>query len=183
MTSFLLLPLIALLTGSPPAQPSRPGSLPGQSGFWRAVPPAQARRLGPPRLAPARYRVFTVDLTGLRQALATATPTSGPVLLLPLPDGRQQAFRMRTTTVLAPELAARYPSLRTYAGQATTASADYVRLEITPAGVRALLGRAGSTILIEPYRAGDTRYSICFDKNSLPAGSKQVFEVPGGPVR
>jgi hypothetical protein len=150
--------------------------------FWQELPAAQARRLGKPRLNPTRYQVLTLNLAGLKTALAAATPNSGPILLLPLPDGSRQAFRMRASTVLAPALAAKYPELRTYAGQGSTA-ADYVRLEVTPAGLRALLVRRGRTILIEPYRAGDTTHYVCFDKASLPAGSKQAFEVQSGPAR
>ncbi|GAA3951039.1 hypothetical protein [Hymenobacter algoricola] len=152
------------------------------AGFWRELPAAQVRRLGKPRLTPTRYRVLALDLPKLKKALAAADQTSGPNLLLPLPNGSQQAFQMRASSVLTPALAAKYPELRTYAGQAAT-PADYVRLEITPAGLRAMLVCLGRTYLIEPYRSGDTQHYLCFDKAALPAGSKQAFEIKGGPVR
>ncbi|UOQ74366.1 hypothetical protein [Hymenobacter cellulosilyticus] len=51
-----------------------------------------------------------------------------------------------------------------------------MRLEITPAGLRAQLIRHGHTYFIEPFRPRDTTYYLCFDQASLPAGSKQKFE-------
>jgi len=189
MTSLLLLPLAALLSAGarpvpspllPMAQLSTTAHAAGQPSFWREVSASQARRLGKPRFAPTRCRVVALDLAGLKKALAPADATTGPTVPLPLPDGSYRAFQLRASSVMSPELAARYPELRTYAGQA---AADYARLEITPTGLHAMLVRGGRTYLIEPYRAGDTQHYICFDKALLPAGSKAAFELPGGPVR
>ncbi|SHJ10312.1 hypothetical protein SAMN02745146_2292 [Hymenobacter daecheongensis DSM 21074] len=193
MVSSLLPALAALLSGFLPASaPAVSASVPAFAtalsqpatlNFWREVPAAEARRLGKPRLAPTRYRVFRLDLAGLQKELARADASSGPTVLLPLPNGTWPAFQLCLSGVMAPALAAKYPELRTYAGHAVAAPADYVRLETTPAGLRAMLVCAGRTYLLEPYRAGDTRHYICFDKALLPAGSKQPFEVPGRPVR
>ncbi|MCB2379686.1 hypothetical protein LGH70_18970 [Hymenobacter sp. BT635] len=157
------------------AQPPKKPALPS---FWQPVAASQAKRLGQPRLRPTAYRVFRLDLPGLQKVLATATEAqTGPWVLLPLPDGTLEAYQMRTTGIMAPELAARYPNLRTYAGQQTANPANGARLEITPTGVRAMLIRNGRTLFIEPYRPGDTRHYLCFDKANLPAGSKQGFEA------
>lgn len=119
-----------------------------------------------------------LNLAGLRQVLATAPAgPAGPVLLLPLPDGTLARYQMRTTQVMAPELAARYPELQTYAGQEVGSPANTVRLELTPTGLRAMLIRNGRTFFIEPYRPHDTQHYLCFDKASLPAGSKAGFEA------
>jgi len=149
--------------------------------FWQTVPIKQAQQLGKPRFAPSHYYVATLDLEGLQKALADvpADGSSGPLLALPLPDGSRLRFRMRATTVMAPELAARYPALRTYAGEIPSQPENRVRLELTPAGLRALLIYEGQSLLIEPYRPGDTMHYICFDKASLPPDSKQPFSEAG----
>jgi hypothetical protein len=148
--------------------------------YWQSISLAQAKRLGQPRLQPRQYRVIRLDLPFLRRLLATSPVdgTAGPVVALPLPNGSLAAFQMRLTTVMAPALAARYPELCTYAGVEVGQPANDVRLEITPAGLRAMLIRQGHTLLIEPYRQGDTQHYICFDKASLPAASKHGFEGP-----
>ncbi|TGE25662.1 hypothetical protein E5K00_10865 [Hymenobacter aquaticus] len=182
----LLLFYIYLTAGAaaPPAsRPVLPGALPFVSptppSFWQPVPAAQARRLGLPRLRPSRYQVLRLDLPGLKKALAAATDQTGPLVRLPLPDGALATYQLRLSTVMAPELAARYPNLRTYAGQEPGHPANDVRLELTTAGLRAMLIRNGHTYFIEPYCPGDTQHYICFDKDQLPAGSKKRFEAPG----
>ena len=121
---------------------------------------------------------MTLAFDKLKATLSTVPPdgSSGPLVALPLPDGSRAAFRLRATTVMAPELAARYPELRTYAGEVPNRPADRVRLELTPAGLRAMLVYEGQTLLIEPYRPTDTAHYLCFDKASLPADSKRHFE-------
>ena len=160
------------------ATASQPASL------WQFLSAAQAKRLGAPRLKPRQYRVAKLNLPALRRELA-ATPAEGPgpLLRLPLPDGSLATFRMRATSVMAPELAARYPELRTYAGEEAGQPANSVRLELTPTGLRAMLIRQGRTFFIEPYRPNDTQHYLCFDKASLPAGSKQGFEAAEKPTR
>ncbi|TGE15588.1 hypothetical protein [Hymenobacter elongatus] len=152
--------------------------------FWQPVGAVQAKRLGRPRLQPRHYRVVRLNVAGLKKALATATSIgatgatgAGLVLLLPLPDGSLVGYRMRPTQVMAPELAAKYPELQTYAGQEIGNTANDVRLELTPAGLRAMLIRNGRTFFIEPYRSADTQHYLCFAKDSLPAGSKKGFET------
>jgi hypothetical protein len=149
--------------------------------FWQPVPAAQLQNLGTPRLNPEHYSAVTLDLKALKQVLTTvpADGSAGPAIALPLPDGSRRVFRLRATSVMAPELAARYPELRTYAGEVPDQPENRVRLELTPAGIKALLVYEGHSFLIEPYRAGDTSHYICFDKASMPAGSKKGFEEKG----
>ncbi|GGF20829.1 hypothetical protein [Hymenobacter cavernae] len=149
--------------------------------FWQTVPAEQAQQLGKPRFAPSRYYVAALDLEGLQKALADVPVdgSSGLLLALPLPDGSRLWFRMRATTVMAPELAARYPMLRTYAGELPNQPENRVRLDLTPTGLRAMIIYEGQSLLIEPYRPGDTAHYLCFDKASLPAGSKQPFSEAG----
>ncbi|TGE23269.1 hypothetical protein [Hymenobacter metallicola] len=171
--------LASTLNGLPVIMDKIPASTqaPTLPSFWKPISAAQATRLGPPRIPVKPSRVLELNLPALKKTLASAG-TAGPVLQLPLPDGSLVAFRMRTTQVMAPELAAKYPELQTYAGQEPGHPAHEVRLEVTPAGLRAMLTRSGHTYFIEPYRRNDTRYYICFDKASLPAGRSAGFEAP-----
>ncbi|WP_324671948.1 hypothetical protein [Hymenobacter sp. GOD-10R] len=143
--------------------------------FWQLTPATEVQQLGPPRFNAQRYGVMTLALDNLSEALA-AIPNDGspgPLVAFFLPDGTRRVFRLRTTMVMAPELAARYPELRTYAGEMPAHPENRARLELTPAGLRAWLLYEGQNLLVEPYRTGDTIHYICFDKASLPADSKR----------
>ena len=70
---------------------------------------AAARSPLAPRLR--QYRAYSLDLVGLRTALAAAPLRSAPaaqpvVLTLPMPDGTSQRFAVWETPLLAPALAA-----------------------------------------------------------------------------
>ncbi|WP_400192057.1 hypothetical protein [Hymenobacter sp. B81] len=183
----LFRPLLAALLWLPqPTALPMPAASPDQASrpanFWRPVSAAARARLGAPRFAAAGSRVLALDLPALRRYLAR-TPAQGAhptPLVLPLPDGRQPAFRVQLSSVMAPELAARFPELRAYTGQAAALPATDARFEVTPAGLRAQLIVGGQVFLIEPYRAGDTRHYLCFAKAALPPGSKQWSEPPMG---
>ncbi|UOQ74367.1 hypothetical protein [Hymenobacter cellulosilyticus] len=97
---------------------SLPVGSPSVPTYWQVVAPAQAKRLGKPRIQMQHYQVWRLNLEAVRRILSTATAgPAGPELQLPLPDGTVARFRMRTSSVMAPALAAKYPELQTYAGR------------------------------------------------------------------
>lgn len=169
----LALPLLLTLLSGRPATPP-------PADYWTEVSAAARRKLGAPRLPATQYRVLQLDLPAAQRYLR-AVPAEGvsPTLLtLPLPDGSRHQFRVQRSSVMAPELAAKFPELQTFAGQDAADATATLRLELTPTGLRAQIIGYGSTHLIEPYRSGDTRHYLCFDKATLPAGSKQWSEPP-----
>ncbi|MCC3158834.1 hypothetical protein LJ737_16445 [Hymenobacter sp. 15J16-1T3B] len=151
---------------------------PPPADYWTDVPAAAGRKLGPPRIQPTRYRTLKLNLPAAQRYLK-AVPAEGDaptLLVLPLPDGSKHQFRVRRSSVMAPELAAKFPELQTFAGQDAADATASLRLELTPTGLRAQIIGYGRTQLIEPYRQGDTQHYICFDKAAMPAGSKQWSE-------
>lgn len=69
-------------------------------------------------MPPLHYRQWHVNETQLRKIL-TADNSEILALNLPLPDGNQAAITATRTHLLAPELAARYPTIQTWAIQGT----------------------------------------------------------------
>jgi hypothetical protein len=165
----LWLPLLAA-TLTPPATPP--------ADFWTVVPAAAQRKLGTPRIAPTRYRVLKLNLPAARRFLqqVPATGEAPTLLVLPLPDGSKHQFRMRRTQVMHPDLAAKFPELQTFAGRDAADPTADLRLELTPAGLRAQIIGYGDTHFLEPYRPGNSTHYLCFAKSALPPGSKQWSE-------
>ncbi len=168
-----------------------PASLASAQNASRAVASILADDAAPAatplRAALTEARALTLDVAAARAALAAAPAegtTAAPlVLALPLPDGRTQRFAVRETAVMAPALAARYPSIKTYAGVALPAGPGAeaapdpratVRLDLTPAGFHAqILSARFGTVYIEPARRGDTDHYLSFFRHAMrrPAGS------------
>ncbi|AYA37225.1 T9SS C-terminal target domain-containing protein [Hymenobacter oligotrophus] len=118
--------------------------------------PAAARRTAQ---ALGRYRMVTVQLANLRAALAPAANSNnarsaGPVVSLPLPDGSSGRFRVTETQVMAPALAARYPAIKTYSAQGIDDPTATAYLDVSKAGLHAMILSAGNTVYVDPAAGG-----------------------------
>lgn len=86
---------------------------------------------------------FALDVASLGERLAAAPAadarTPGLMLELPRPDGGFEVFEVRQSEVLAPELAARFPEIRTYRGESRDAPHVAIRMELGPAGFGAMI--------------------------------------------
>jgi len=141
-----------------------------QAGLWTDAQPAagiMASRDSAPRAA----RMVNMDLAGLRQ-WAQALPdehaalSDQPLLSVPLPDGGSLTFRLHATQVMAPQLAARYPQIRTFAGTATDGSGVQGRFDIGPRGFHAQIFLAAGTAYIDPVsRRGGALHQVYFDRD------------------
>jgi hypothetical protein len=120
---------------------------------------------------------LTLDVNGLRAALATApVETRGGavplVLALPLPNGSTGRFALRESSVMAPGLAAQFPTIKTYAGIGLDDASASVRLDLTPQGFHAqVLTGGGKSFYIEPVTRTDTRHYLAFYKTDMNRAS------------
>jgi hypothetical protein len=116
---------------------------------------------------------LTLDVNGLRAALATAplenrADVTPLVLALPLPNGSTGRFALREAPIMAPALAAQFPSIKTYAGVGLDDASASVRLDLTPQGFHAqVLTGSGKSFYIDPATRTDTRHYLAFYKKDM----------------
>ncbi|MDB2660922.1 hypothetical protein N9Y46_02170, partial [Luminiphilus sp.] len=67
-------------------------------------------------LAKGSSRLVRIDLRRLKSQVAAASSTSSFSIALPAPDGTEERFNLRASSVMPPGLAARYPSIKAYEG-------------------------------------------------------------------
>ncbi len=154
--------LLAALT-APPAL------LAAGQEIWSDVPEAQIPVQGERWIVPAQYRTVALDSTAL-QAVLQAAPLEGSanagvadvILALPLPGGDYGRFRIEESPIMAPELAARYPELRTYRGQGLDDPTATLRFDLTPAGFHAMILSVEGSIYIDPFSRGDASHYISY---------------------
>lgn len=139
------------------------GTTYAQSSLWQQVAehtisvPPQARKT-----IPDQYLVFALERQALQERLAQApdrhiaASNLPPVLLeLPMPNGQLETFQVYETAMMAPELAARYPMIRTYSGRGIDDPTATVRLDLTHKGFHAMiLSGQRSPVFIDPYAQG-----------------------------
>lgn len=115
-------------------------------------------------IIPQKYRAVTLNVNALQQLLQTTTQRATVVFSLPLPDGTMGRFRILESPNMAPELAAKFSKIKTYAGQGLDDPTATVQFDWTPAGFHAMILSATDTVLIDPYSRNDTVNYISYYK-------------------
>lgn len=114
------------------------------------------------------YRPLLADPSQLANRLSYApqefTSTQGSLLSLPMPYGGYQQFRVEVSSVMAPELAARYPEIKTYRAISVDDPTITARLDVTPKGFHAMIDMGGDTIFIDPDGSTD-RYRSYYKRD------------------
>ncbi len=145
--------------------------------FWKPVTqesinlPDNARRDIVP-ITCQTYQLAYAELTAaLRQAPLEYTEAARQPLLLDLPqaDGTIRTFRVWESPIMAPELQAKYPELRSFAGTAADDSGITARLGIGPKGFYGFfLSPEGKIQTVRPYADGMTGTYMSYRLEDLP---------------
>ncbi len=135
--------------------------------------------LGRPPL-PRQFRAVAIDPRALDGLLALAPGERSPQALeapltfsLPYPDGSNPRFRVEESPILEPELAAKFPEIRTFVAQGIDEPTATARLSLTVHGFHAMVLSAAGTVFVDPYLRGDLGYALTYWKGEAtrPAGS------------
>ncbi|HEX5070030.1 MAG TPA: zinc-dependent metalloprotease family protein [Vicinamibacterales bacterium] len=140
--------------------------LPQEPGLWTDVSEGGLRPSTTIRLTGNRYRTVGLDIARLNAILArapyetsipgaAANRETGVVLELPWPAGGTRSFRIEESPVMAPELAAKFPELKTYRGQGIDDPAATLRFDWVPSGFHGMVLSPEGTVYIDPYSPGD----------------------------
>jgi subtilisin-like proprotein convertase family protein len=149
-----------------------------QSNFWTPVKasaivlPENAAR----KIQPLKSQTFQLNYGGLKSALSnapmefTSEAKQQPVLLsLPLPDGSLHTFKVWESPVMAAELMAKFPEIRTYAGSDTEGLGLTLRLDVGYKGLHAFIfDEHGHYQSVRPYADGSDVFYMAYSQDDLP---------------
>ena len=125
---------------------------------------------GNPVITATHYRLVKLNMPALRQQLKNIFPFDSDTVFidLPFPDGSTHQFRLSENHTMAPELAAKYPDIKTYNGYGLEQPNDYLKLDVTPQGLHAMILRPGkSEVFIDPAFKGDTDYYMVYNRRDF----------------
>lgn len=174
ITSFIgMLSLAALIGLSQTTAWSQRGDTSG-SDLWRPVSergiPERGRRL----LRPEKYLVVRLDRAKLRGLLddmpAEFSNESGRkhvAMDVPMPDGSISRYRIENSPVLAPHLAADFPSWKTFHGYGLDDPTATARFDWTQAGFHGYIFTEKGTVYIDPFQEGDTETYLVYFKHEF----------------
>ncbi len=151
-------------------------------GLWRWSEEAAIQRSSEPRrIVPQSYRTATLDLDTLSSLLADIphedsidVANSDREISLPRPDGSFERFRIVESPIMAPELAAKFPEIRTYLGQGIDDPTASLRFDLSKQGFRAqVIGWRGS-YYIDPFQPRDTESYVVYRKADAPDDGEEL---------
>jgi hypothetical protein len=146
--------------------------------YWTT--PDSVARACPGRNFPNKYRLVKVNYNHVRQLLLSNSEVGGKHDTLdfpvPMPGGADEIFRIFPVNVMPDALKQKYPGIATYSGHNKTNAIESIRLDISPAGFRAMILSPIGTVLVDPYCLGDSLHIISYFKKDLPEGNKEPFE-------
>jgi hypothetical protein len=136
-----------------------------RGAYWNDVVEVRQMQGAERRILPEEYRTCAIDIAMLRSQLP-APRAIGTELRLPRPDGASERFRIWPNTVMHPELAARYPDIRTFAGVSLDRPHVQVRLDLTMHGFHAMvMDDRDGWWFIDPHSFGDPGHIIVYRKD------------------
>lgn len=141
--------------------------------YWNAVPEPQTTNER--YIIPAKYRTMALDFEAMKAKLAeapmefTAQARQGTFIIeLPMPNGKFARFQVEESPIMHPDLAAKYPDIKTYRGFGLDDGTATLRMDITPIGFHAMILSAyHSPVFIDPYQKGDIRHYIVYFKEDF----------------
>lgn len=102
-----------------------------------------------------------------------------PVIELPMPDGSMAKFNVWESSIMEPGLQAKFPEMKTFAGQGITDPFASVRLDYNPYfGFHAqILSAATGAYYIDPYARGNINNYMSYYKRDLTKTEKFICET------
>ncbi len=170
--------------------------------LWTYVDGAPAERAGERAwVRPQVGQALKLDAPAMQRLLERVPMEFSPqsvlapaVIGLPTPDGGFARFLLVESPVMAPELAAKFPELKTYSGQGVDDPAATVRLDMTPLGFHAQVLSPGGAYYIDPRSFANTEdytsyykrdyvrqdaWQCLFDENDAPGAHAGTGGAPG----
>jgi Metallo-peptidase family M12B Reprolysin-like len=164
---------------------------PRAAPLWTDIDSSRVALRGERQIKPDKGRTVALNYAGMTQLLEgapreqdVAAPDSAFEIELPMPEGGFARYRVVESPVMAPELAARYPMIKTYLGQGIDNPTTTARFDLTSRGFRAQVIASTHTSYIEPFQLNDTGSYVVFNKADYPLDREPMrCSVTGAEVK
>lgn len=132
---------------------------------------------------PENHRLLSLDYEGIKNVLSNApfegTPearSSAVELQLPMPDGGMETFRVWEYSCMHPDLAARYPMIRSFSGVGVTNPHHIVKLGFGPQGLHVFVPSENGGSFVTRYATDQTQYYACHNNSDFVLGGLDAPE-------
>lgn len=154
------------------------------SQLWFPVKESLIPVNGVRQIIPQKYATFSLSQAALWAKLSEAPHernvfinNSTCIISLPLPDGEIQQFRVVESPVMAPELAASFPEIRTYSIKGLDDPYANGKIDWNEFGFHAMVLRPSGDFFIDPYCVRNTGdYMSYYTSDFVKKASQRVHE-------
>lgn len=150
----------------------------GGRALWQSNPHRGAVHVLPNKTSLTNPQLYALDEQGMKQSLVAANGkdrTQAIVMEFPNADGKFESFRVFELSNMEPELAARYPDIKSYAGQGIEDPSTTIRFSMSPLGFQSMVIYGDRTaVFIEKYNTEGTLYTVYRKKDK--AASLSAFD-------
>ena len=129
-----------------------------------------------------KYQLFSLNLDNFKVLLADVPSRknigTNPMVVINFPDkkGNMEQFQVTETSTLAPEIAIKYPNIKTYIGFSLDNPGGRIRFSVTPQGLKTMSTYPNKPALFTvPLNKGGESLYITYDR-SMRIDSKKDFE-------
>ena len=161
-----------------------------QSPFRPVETPAEIARLSATPVRATALRPFFFDALLFADAVKDVATertdevgTPSTLLELPHPDGGLSLFRVIESPVMAPELAVKFPEIRTFRGEGVDDPTASVRFELSPRGFSAMVLSAFGAWYVEPWSRENRAYVASFHRRDALRDPQSPFACLGPDAR
>ena len=131
-----------------------------------------------------KTNTYTIDINQLNNVLKQAPQRNNSkgktklIIEIPNLDGNLEKFYIEEASVMAPELQAKYPEIRSYAGQGVDSPTSFLRFSISPykgfSGI-VISGENESSRIIEPVKENLSKVKIFKGRDTASFGGSQFI--------
>ncbi len=147
----------------PPLSPEPPRSL--ESGIWTHANPNDLPDLEK-AINPSKCEVWQCNYKALWIELSRVASNEYVQIMLPTKNGLQ-LFNLENSGVMAPELAAKFPEIKSYKGSSSDQGTS-ARVDTNEKGLFAEFKNGNDIILLAPYFQGSKTIYTAYNKEDLP---------------
>ncbi len=148
-----------------------------QKNYWAATSNLASKKLKERNTQPTDYKLYSLNLDGIKNALSSApqrfSNDESLVLKLPTSNGKMVDYVVQEAPVMAPELQAKFPDIRSYIGYQKDNTSNTVRFSVTPTdGLNAMYFDGWDVSYLDTYTDDKSTYMV-YKRENLPANKQQ----------
>ncbi len=111
-------------------------------------------------------KILDQDIQATPLRSTTQKKVSAKIISIPGSEGQLEDFRLYEAPVFSPELAVKYPNIRSFIGISTKDPKTRLRMSVAPQGVQTMISYVDKpTVFMQPIEKGGTEY-VLYEKKS-----------------